>query len=83
MADRISVDFGSLSHNDLWLRAAAVAKALDGSIKYTNPPVSAADVKFQADNFHEAILDSTGPNQGSKTAMAKRDSLREQLISTL
>jgi len=83
MAERITVDFGSLSHNDLRMRGAAVAKALDGSIKYTNPPVSVANLKSQVDQFHEAHLDATGPNQGSRRAMVKRDSLRAQLISTL
>jgi hypothetical protein len=37
MADRISVDFVSLNNNELWMCASAVAKALDGSIKYPNP----------------------------------------------
>ena len=78
MADRIRVNFGSLSKNKLCQRGSAVAKALDGSIKYPTPPV--AEVQSQADALHQAIVAAM---EGSKTPMAKRDSLGEQLISTL
>jgi hypothetical protein len=83
MADRISVDFGSLSNNELWLRGSAVAQALDGSTKYPNPPVSVAEVKSRVDAFHDAIVNAKGANQGSEMAMAARDSLRAEMISTL
>jgi hypothetical protein len=83
MAERISVDFGSLSDNKLWVRGSAVAQALDRSTKYSKPPVNAADLKSQVDAFHGAIVAVKGPDQGSKMGIATRDSLRAQLIVTL
>ena len=80
MADRIKTDFRSLSKNDLWLRGCAVAQALDGNPKYPDPPVSALDLRSQADDLHAWIVMAM---DGSRTARTTRDSLSAQLISTL
>jgi hypothetical protein len=80
MAERISVDFGSLANNQLWERGMAVVLALTGNVKYSNPPVAMAILKSLLDAFHAAIVDAM---EGSKKAMALRDSLRAQVISAL
>ena len=42
MAERISVDFGSLTYNQLWQRGMAVVLALTGNVRFPNPPVTMA-----------------------------------------
>jgi hypothetical protein len=83
MADRISVDFGSLTNNQLWQRGMAVVLALTGNARFPNPPLTMAMVESLLATFQAAISDTMGPNQGSKKAMALRDSLRAQVISAL
>src|SRR5258708_31255550 len=83
MADRISIDFGSLTNSQLWERGLAVVLALTGKVKYSNLPVSMAMLKSVLDAFQAAISDTVGVNEGSKKAMAARDSLRGQVISAL
>jgi hypothetical protein len=80
MADRISVDFGSLTNNPLWQRGMAVVLALTGNVKFPNPPVMMAMLKSLLDAFKAAIVDAM---EGSKMAMVTRDSLRAQVISAL
>ena len=83
MAERISVDFGSLTYNQLWQRGMAVVLALTGNVRFPNPPVTMAWLKSLLATFQAAIIDTQGGNQGSKKAMALRDSLRAQVISAL
>ena len=83
MADRISIDFGSLRNSQLWERGLAVVLALTGNVKYSNLPVSMAMLKSLLEAFQAALSDTVGVNQGSKRAMAARDSLRGQVISAL
>ena len=80
MAERISVDFGSLTNNQLWQRGMAVVLALTGNVKYANPPVAMAMLQSLLGAFHAAIIDAM---EGSKKAMTLRDSLRAQVISAL
>jgi hypothetical protein len=80
MAERISVDFGSLTNNQLWQRGMAVVLALTGNVKYPNPPVAMAMLQSLLGAFHAAIVDAM---EGSKKAMTLRDSLRAQVISAL
>ena len=75
MADRISIDFGSLTNNQLWQRGMAVVRALTGNVRFPNLPVTMAML--------ESYSATMGANQGSKKAMALRDSLRAQVISAL
>src|SRR5215470_18672875 len=83
MADRISVDFGSLTANRLWQRGMAVVLALTGNVRFPNPPLTMAMLESLLATFKAAISETMGPNQGSKKAMALRDSLRAQVISAL
>jgi hypothetical protein len=80
MAERISVDFGSLTNNQLWQRGMAVVLALLGNVRYPNPPVAMAMLQSLLDAFHAAIIDAM---EGSKKAMTLRDSLQAQVISAL
>jgi hypothetical protein len=80
MAERISVDFGSLTNNQLWQRGMAVVLALTGNVKYPNPPVAMAMLQSLLGAFHAAIVDAM---EGSKKPMTLRDSLRAQVISAL
>ena len=80
MAERISTDFGSLDNNELWQRGMAVVLALMGNVRFPNPPVTMAMLKSQLDAFRAAIIDAM---EGSKKAMALRDSLGAQVISAL
>jgi hypothetical protein len=80
MAERISVDFGSLTNNQLWQRGMAVVLALTGNVKYPNPPVAMAILQSLLAAFHAAIIDAM---EGSRKAMTLRDSLRAQVISAL
>src|SRR5438045_1929837 len=80
MADRIQLDFGSLTHNQLWQRGMAVVRAQTGNTKYSSTPVTMAVLQSLMDAFKAAIVDAT---DGSKTAMTRRDSLKAQVISAL
>ena len=80
MAERIYTDFGSLDNNELRQRGMAVVLALMGNVRFPNPPVTMAMLKSLLDAFQAAIIDAM---EGSKKAMALRDSLRAQVISAL
>jgi hypothetical protein len=80
MAERISIDFGSLDNNELRQRGMAIVLALLEDVRFPNPPVTMAMLKSQLDAFHAAIIDAM---EGSKKAMTLRDSLRAQVISAL
>jgi hypothetical protein len=83
MADRIYVDFGSLTNNQLWQRGMAVVRALTGNVRFPNPPLTMAMLESVLATFQAAISDTMGANQGSKKARVLRDSLRAQVISAL
>ena len=80
MAERILVDFGSLTKNQLWNRGMAVVRALTGNVRFPNPPVTMPMLKSLLATFHTAIVDAM---EGSKKAMTLRDSLRVQVIGAL
>jgi Fibronectin type III domain len=83
MADRITVDFGSLTNNQLAQRGLTVVLALKGNDRLPNLPLTMEMLESLLTTFQAAIADTVGGNQGSRKAMALRDSLRVQVISAL